>query len=76
MALVLLVWSLLVSSCVWPQFRFGASRSAFNLFQSGLGPRNVANLEVVWTASSGSAFASYEGYEGGRPPAAPRPPGA
>jgi outer membrane protein assembly factor BamB len=55
---VLALGALLLTSCDWPQFRFGPEHSGYNATESTIGVGNVASLVQKWTAATGGAVHS------------------
>ncbi len=47
---LLAVVALVLSSCIWPEYRFGPKRTGYNPDETTIALGNVAGLEVKWTA--------------------------
>jgi outer membrane protein assembly factor BamB len=50
---VLAVGAFVLSSCDWPQFRYGPEGTGFNPFESTISVSNVSGLQQRWSESSG-----------------------
>ncbi len=45
----------------WPQFQYNAAHTGYNPLETTIGPGNVANLKLLWKASTGGAAAGIGG---------------
>jgi outer membrane protein assembly factor BamB len=57
--------ALVLSSCIWPAFRYGPERTGFNAAETTLSTTNVGDLKLKWYAETGPGNISSPTVAGG-----------